>query len=58
MILTDIILQPGDACMFSPRSDGTTRLSIPLEVLKRAYCEYVVAEVTSRSANPEGAIVQ
>lgn len=53
-MLVDIPLQPQEACSVSQK-DGGTVITLPLEVVKRAYCDYVAREVT-RARKPEGVL--
>ncbi len=56
-MLATITLQSAETFEMKRTAAGDTVLTIPLEVLKRAYCMYV-AEQVGRSAarKPEGAL--
>lgn len=54
-MLVDITIRAPQTCMVVQKADGSAVVSIPLDALRRAYCDYVAQEVI-RARKPEGAI--
>lgn len=54
-----LTLSPDDAMALARQPDGTTVITVPVNVLKQAYCDYVAAEVQQRlSGRQKGESVQ
>lgn len=55
---TTITLDRQDTFSLCAAKDGKTIITIPLEVLKQAYCDYVAGQVSRNVAKPEGTKIQ
>lgn len=52
-MLVDIALHPGESISTRANPDGSGSIQISIEVIKRAYCEYVAREVQARAGQKE-----
>jgi hypothetical protein len=57
-MLATITLDRRETFQLSRTCTGETIITIPLEVLKRAYCDYVAAQVRSKALEFEGIPLQ
>lgn len=48
-MLVDMMLSPTDTCSVTTK-DGAVIVRVPLEAIKRAYCDSVAREVEKRAA--------